>query len=224
VFWWSQVNNRVLLAHFQKYGENVISASYSEVMLELVDATCRRYPGQLARGLLLHHDIARHHTAWATQEGIQDLQWEILEPYSSGLAPSDFPLFVPLKTILVANLLLITKRLKQVQKWLRQPPKGLCAAGFDALVKRSDKCISVGGCNEKYFFQVRISHVLHFISICDLFTDSLVYGRPMKQKIHENLEILLLTLKPTESGDKTWFLEIQTQNQKFVIFVIIMQV
>jgi hypothetical protein len=33
----------------------------------------------------------------------------------------------------------------QVQKWPRQQSKHLYAAGFDAPVKRCDKCISVGG-------------------------------------------------------------------------------
>jgi hypothetical protein len=33
----------------------------------------------------------------------------------------------------------------QVQKWLRQRSKYFYAAGFDALVKLRDKCISVGG-------------------------------------------------------------------------------
>jgi hypothetical protein len=32
-----------------------------------------------------------------------------------------------------------------VRKWLRQQSKYFYAAGFDALVKRWDKCISVGG-------------------------------------------------------------------------------
>jgi hypothetical protein len=39
-------------------------------------------------------------------------------------------------------------------------------------------CINVGGgYDEKYmfFFQVWISHILGFISICDLFTDSPAY-------------------------------------------------
>jgi hypothetical protein len=67
----------------------------------------------------------------------------------------------------------------EVLKWLRQQSKDLYAAGFDALVKRWDKCINVdGGYVEKiFFFQIRISHVLRFIyiyiyiSIFDLFTD-----------------------------------------------------
>jgi hypothetical protein len=41
----------------------------------------------------------------------------------------------------------------QAQKWLRQRSKDFCAAGFDALVKRWDKCVSVGGgYDEKYMF------------------------------------------------------------------------
>jgi hypothetical protein len=33
----------------------------------------------------------------------------------------------------------------KVQKWLRQKSKDFYAAGFDALVKRWDMCIYVGG-------------------------------------------------------------------------------
>jgi hypothetical protein len=32
----------------------------------------------------------------------------------------------------------------QVRKWLRQQSKDFCAAGFEAVVKRWDKCINVG--------------------------------------------------------------------------------
>jgi hypothetical protein len=48
VFWDSQ---GVLLAHFQKRGENVNSASYCEVLLKLRDAVRRKPPVQLATGL-----------------------------------------------------------------------------------------------------------------------------------------------------------------------------
>jgi hypothetical protein len=33
----------------------------------------------------------------------------------------------------------------EVQKWPRQQSEDFCAAGFEALVKRWDKCINVGG-------------------------------------------------------------------------------
>jgi hypothetical protein len=59
--------------------------------------------------------------------------------------------------------------------------KNFYAASFDALVKRWDKCINVGGGyvekKKRFTLQVRISHILRFISICDLFTDSPSYIR-----------------------------------------------
>jgi hypothetical protein len=96
VFWDCQ---GVLLAHFQKRGENLNSASDCEVLLKLWDVISRKRPDQLATGVLLRHDNARPHTARATQERIQELQWELLEhpPYSPDLATSDFHLFGPLK-------------------------------------------------------------------------------------------------------------------------------
>jgi hypothetical protein len=53
----------VLLANFQKCGENVNSATYCEVLLKLRDAIRRECADQLARGVLLHHDNARRNTA-----------------------------------------------------------------------------------------------------------------------------------------------------------------
>jgi histone-lysine N-methyltransferase SETMAR len=92
MFWDGQ---GVLLPHFEKRGENVNSVSYYEVLLKLQNAINRKRSCQLARGvqvLLLHHDNARPHTAQATQERIQELQWELLEhlPHSPDLASSDF--------------------------------------------------------------------------------------------------------------------------------------
>jgi hypothetical protein len=62
--------------------------------------------------------------------------------------------------------------------WLSQQSKVFYAAGFDALVKRWDKCISIGGGyvdKNKCFSQVRISHVLRFMSIYDLLNDCASY-------------------------------------------------
>jgi hypothetical protein len=68
-----------MLVHFQKRDENVNSVSYSEVLLKLRDVIRRKRAGQLARGILLHQDNARPHTARATHERIQELQWELPE-------------------------------------------------------------------------------------------------------------------------------------------------
>jgi hypothetical protein len=47
VFWDSQ---GVLMAHFQKRGENVNSTSYCQVLLKLREAIRRKRRGQLAKG------------------------------------------------------------------------------------------------------------------------------------------------------------------------------
>jgi histone-lysine N-methyltransferase SETMAR len=70
----------------------VKSVLYREVLLKLQDAVYRKCPGLLAWGVLFHHDNATPQTAWATQDRIQQVQWELLEhlPYSPDLAPSNF--------------------------------------------------------------------------------------------------------------------------------------
>jgi hypothetical protein len=105
----------VLFAILRCVVEMLNSASYFEVLLKLCDAIRRKRPGQLARGALLHHDNAKPHTARATQERIQALQWELPEhpSYSPYLAFSELRLFRPLKTALVANVSLMTKRLNR---------------------------------------------------------------------------------------------------------------
>jgi hypothetical protein len=56
VIWDSQ---GIWLADFQKHGENVNSALNYEVLLKLRDKIHRKRPGQLARGVLFHHNNAR---------------------------------------------------------------------------------------------------------------------------------------------------------------------
>jgi histone-lysine N-methyltransferase SETMAR len=137
----------VLSAHFLNRGENVNSASYCEVLLKFRDAICRKRPGQLAREVLLRHNNIRPHTARATQERIQELQWELLEhpPYSPDLVPSDFHLFGPLKIHLVGKRFADEEVETEIRESLRQQSKDFYAAGFDALVKRWAKFINVGG-------------------------------------------------------------------------------
>jgi hypothetical protein len=55
------------------------SASYCEVLLKRRDAIRRKLPGHLGSVLLLHHDSARAHAAQATQERVQNLQFELIE-------------------------------------------------------------------------------------------------------------------------------------------------
>jgi transposase len=130
VFWESQ---GALLAYFQKRCDNENSASHCVVLLKLPDAIRRKHPGQLARGVQLHHDNARPHTARATEERIQELQWELLEhpPYSPDLGPYDLHLFGPLKNHIGGKRFAGDEEVEtEVRKWLIQQSKYsyLCAA------------------------------------------------------------------------------------------------
>jgi hypothetical protein len=62
------------------------------------------------------------------------------------LALSDFDLFVPLKKHLGGKRFADYEEVEtEALKWPRQQTKDFYVAGFDALVKRWDKCINVGG-------------------------------------------------------------------------------
>jgi hypothetical protein len=50
-----------------------------------------------------------------------------------------------------------------VQKWLRQQSKDFYAAGFDAMIKQWDKCLSVGGGYvKKYIFFSRCGYHMFY--------------------------------------------------------------
>jgi histone-lysine N-methyltransferase SETMAR len=87
------------------------------------DAIRRKLAGNLSRGVLLHHDNARPHTARETQERIQEPQWELFEhpPYCPDLAPSEFHLLGPPKNHLDGKHFADDEEVEtEVRKCLRQ--------------------------------------------------------------------------------------------------------
>jgi hypothetical protein len=170
VFWDSQ---EVLLAHFQKHGENMNSASHCEVLFaENIQANWQE-------GYCFIMTIPDLHRAQATQERIQVLQWEHLEhpPYSPDLAPTDFHLYDLLKKHFVGKHFFDDKEVEtEVWKWLRQ--QSIICCGFQHIGKTMGQVYKCWWriCREFFFFfQVQKKHVLHFISIYDLFTDPPLY-------------------------------------------------
>jgi hypothetical protein len=78
---------------------------------------------KLTRGILFHHDNFRPRTAQATQERIEELQWEVLEhlPYSPDLTPSGFHLLGPLKEHFWGSHFAYDEEIeRELRKWLRQ--------------------------------------------------------------------------------------------------------
>jgi hypothetical protein len=68
-------------------------------------------------------------------------------PYNPDLVPSDVHLFGSLKNYPGGKHFADDKEEVEMEmwKWLRQQSKDFDAAGFEALVKRWDNCINVGG-------------------------------------------------------------------------------
>jgi hypothetical protein len=98
-------------------------------------------------GQLLHHGNEIPSTAQPIQERIKDLQWVLPEhpPYGQDLALNDFYLYSLLKNNHVRTRFTDDEEVEtEVCKWLGQQSKDFYAAGFDALVKRWNKCIDVG--------------------------------------------------------------------------------
>uniref|UniRef100_A0A4W6C880 Histone-lysine N-methyltransferase SETMAR n=1 Tax=Lates calcarifer TaxID=8187 RepID=A0A4W6C880_LATCA len=104
--------------------------------------------GHQSKGVILHHDNARPHTAAQTVQTINELGWELFPhpPYSPDLAPSDFHLFGPLKAFTRGTKFESDDEVKSVvSDWLRHQSKDFYAEGIQKLVHRWEKCVTVLG-------------------------------------------------------------------------------
>jgi histone-lysine N-methyltransferase SETMAR len=93
------------------------------------------------------HDNACQHTAAATQDLIAIFDWEQFghPPYSPGLAPSDFHVFLHLKTFLVCRRYHDNVVKEAVNTWFALQAASFYVAGIQKLVPRYDKCLNNGG-------------------------------------------------------------------------------
>ena len=96
VFW---DRRSILLVHFLTRGETVNAESYCETLQKLRWPIQNKRRGMLTAGVVLLHDNSRPHTARLSTHLLQEFSWEVFihVPYSPGLAPSDFLLFLRLK-------------------------------------------------------------------------------------------------------------------------------
>jgi hypothetical protein len=140
----------------------------------------------VARGVLLHHDNTKPHTARATQERFQEIlvQWELLEhpPYSPDLAPSDFHLFGPLKNHFGDKRFADDEEIEtEVWKWLRQQSKDFyhLRCGSRRTGKAMGKVCQCWWrlCREIIIFSCSNITCFTFYTNLWLFTDSLIEGR-----------------------------------------------
>ena len=104
--------------------------------------------GHQSKGVILHHDNARPHTAAQTVQTINNLGWELLPhpSYSPDLAPSDFHLFGPLKEFTRGTKFESDVEVKSVvSDWLRHQSKDFYGEGIrNSLCTNGKMCKSNG--------------------------------------------------------------------------------
>ena len=91
--WWNVKG----VVHYEllEPGKTITADMYCQQLDRLKQALKQKHPALVNRkGVILHHDNARPHTARLTQNKLHSLGWEVLPhpPYSPDLAPSDFHL------------------------------------------------------------------------------------------------------------------------------------
>ena len=100
--WWDQKG--ILYYELLQPGETVTAERYAAQLNRLSEEIDRKRPftGKGKRNTILLHDNAKPHVAKATRQTIEELGWEVLAhpAYSPDLAPSDYHLFLGLKTFL----------------------------------------------------------------------------------------------------------------------------
>src|SRR5215469_14665871 len=101
----------------------------------------------LSRGVVMIHDNARPHTAAATQNLIT-FGWEQFDPppYSPDLAPSDFHLFLHLKSFLAGQRFHDDNEVKEaVTTCFASQAASFYDEGIQKLVQRYERCLNNGG-------------------------------------------------------------------------------
>ena len=103
--------------------------------------------GMLSRGVVMIHDNTRLHTAAATQNLITTFGWEQFDhpPYSPDLAPSDFHLFLHLKSFLAGRRFHDDEVKEAVTMCFASQAASFYDEGIQKLVQRYDKCLNNGG-------------------------------------------------------------------------------
>jgi hypothetical protein len=112
LFFWNFIG--ITLNHHQVRGLMVSSSqNCAKLEKELKNAIRSKRRGFLTNGVLLHHENARHHTAAATVETIQKLEFEIVPypAYSPDLVPYYYHTFGSIKMRYVDADLQMMKRL-----------------------------------------------------------------------------------------------------------------
>ena len=100
VFWDSK---GIILIDYKPAGTSITGEYYANVIKQLRVAIKEKRRGKLAAGVLLLHDNAPEHKSRVAQADIRGCKFENHPPYSPDLAPSDYYLFLNLKSHLLGT-------------------------------------------------------------------------------------------------------------------------
>ena len=136
VFW---DRKGILLINFLPRGKTSNADVYCETIKKLRRAIQNKRRGLLSKGVALFHDNARPHTANVTKNVLKELDWDVFDhpSYSPDLAPSDFRLFLHLKSFLGGQHFNDDDDLKEhVTTWLKTQAETFYEEGIQKLVPR----------------------------------------------------------------------------------------
>jgi histone-lysine N-methyltransferase SETMAR len=139
---------RVLLVEFLPQGSTINAGVYCDTLKKLRRAIQNKRRGMFSWGVVILHDNARPHTATTTQDLIATFGWQQFDhpPYSPDLAPSDFNMFLHLKTFLSGRRFHDGDEVKEaINTWFASQAASFYDAGIQKLVPRHDTCLNNGG-------------------------------------------------------------------------------
>ncbi|GFW41930.1 histone-lysine N-methyltransferase SETMAR [Trichonephila clavipes] len=137
-----QIDNLIL--SIPRRCQTINAAVYCETLRKLRRPIQNKRRGFLSKGVVFLHDNARPRTANVTKTLLRGFGWDVFDhpPYSPDLAPSDFHLFLHLKSFLAGKHFNNDKELKEnVSNWLKTQAATFYEEGIEKLVPRYDTCL-----------------------------------------------------------------------------------
>jgi len=144
VFW---DRKGVLLVDFLPQGSTINAGVCCDTLKKLHHTIQNKWHGMLSRGVVMIHDNTHPHTAAATQNLIMTFGWEQFDHpfYSPDLVPSDFHLFLHLKSFLAGRRFHDDEVKEAVTMCFASQVVSFYDEGIQKLVQRYDRCFNNGG-------------------------------------------------------------------------------
>jgi histone-lysine N-methyltransferase SETMAR len=144
VFW---DRKGILLVEFLPQGSTIEAGVYCDTLKKLRYVIQNMRHGMLSQSVVMLHDNACQHTAAATQDLIATYGWEQFDQptFKPDLAPSDFHVFLHLKTFLGGRRFHNDEVKEAVNMWSALQVASFYDVRIQKLVPRYDKCLNNDG-------------------------------------------------------------------------------